>query len=82
VTGPLTLDRNGQRLHAIFLCGGRLVARQSPQQVTISYIASRVRQGAMTCARVDLAVHLSQPLGARPVVDAFTGKPIVVERAP
>ena len=76
---PLILDEHGHRLHAIFLCGGRLNAVTTTAKVTITYVASRVPAGAMQCARVDLAVHLATPLGHRVVVDGVTGQRIAIE---
>lgn len=76
---PLILDEHGHRLHAIFLCGGRLNAVATDDKVTITYVASRVPAGAMQCAQVDLAVHLATPLGHRVVVDGVSGQRITIK---
>jgi hypothetical protein len=57
-----------------FPCGGRLTARETAQQVALTYVASAVGHGAMSCALVPLAVVLAEPLGHRRVVDAETGQ--------
>lgn len=54
-------------------CGGRLVARESKHEVLLTWIASAVGAGAMSCAEVPLTAHLRQPLGSRPVIDSATG---------
>jgi len=57
INGPLTLTADGRTLSGFFLCGGRLAVSQSPTQVTLTYIASAVRGGGLTCPTVPLRVY-------------------------
>jgi hypothetical protein len=77
--GELYLASRSQlSISGLFLCGGRLHAKESPDRVTITYIASRVRGGAMTCAKVPLSVRLAAPLAGRTVVDGVSGQVLTV----
>jgi len=63
-----------------FMCGGHLKARESRTRVQVTYIASEVGPGGMSCAHVPLTVELSKPLGARPIVDGVTHGTVPVWR--
>lgn len=58
---------------AVVPCGGRLEVKESATAVTLTWIASAVGAGAMSCAIVPLAKRLRSPLGARHLVDGPTG---------
>jgi hypothetical protein len=76
--GPIHLSADGQRLHGIVNCGGTLRATESADTVTITLHVGRMGPGTMSCARVDVGVHLAAPLGQRTVVDGVSGKPVRV----
>jgi hypothetical protein len=80
IPGPLAVDSSGTHLSGYFLCGGTLAARESSQQVDVTYKGSAVRAGGMACARVQLTVALAQPLGSRSVIDTATGKHVTVTK--
>ena len=71
-------SRTQLAIYGNFQCGGHLHATESKHQVTITYFASRVRPGAMMCARVNLSVKLVKPLDGRRVIDGVTGKHLAV----
>jgi hypothetical protein len=64
---------DGRTIIAVVECGGRLVARESRDEVVVTYIASAVEPGGMSCGIVALTAHLRQPLGSRRLVDGVTG---------
>jgi hypothetical protein len=63
-------------LSGTFMCGGQLVAKASTRLVTVTYVASAVSGGGMSCALVVLRVHLTAPVGTREVLDGATHKPL------
>jgi hypothetical protein len=71
-------SRTQLAIYGDFQCGGQLRATESTQLVTITYVASRVRTGAMTCAKVNLSVRLAEPLDGRRVIDGVTGERLPV----
>lgn len=71
-------SRTQLTLYGDFLCGGQLRAEESDHRVLITYIASRVRPGAMLCAKVKLSAPLDAPLRGRTVVDSVTEKVLPV----
>jgi hypothetical protein len=71
-------SRTQLAIYGNFQCGGRLQATESKHQVTITYVASRVRPGAMMCAKVNLSVKLAKPLDGRRVIDGVTGRRLPV----
>ena len=68
----LHLDRTGTVLSATFACGGRLTADESTSDVVVTYFASAVGAGAMSCAAVVLRVRLATPLDGRRLTDGAT----------
>jgi len=70
--GP-AVSPDGRTIIAAVECGGRLVARESRDEVVVTYIASAVGAGGMSCAEVALTAYLRQPLGSRRLVDGVTG---------
>jgi hypothetical protein len=54
------------------MCGGRFSARETPGAVFVTYLASSVGAGGMSCARVKLSATLDQPLDNRRVIDTTT----------
>ena len=64
---------DGRTIIVAVECGGRLVARERKNEVLLTWIASAVGAGAMSCAGVPLTAHLRRPLGGRPVIDGVTG---------
>ena len=81
IPGPVAVDSSGTHLSGYFLCGGTLAARESDQQVDLTYTGSAVRAGGMACARVQLKVVLARPLGSRTVIDTATGKQVTVTKS-
>jgi hypothetical protein len=71
--GPIELSPDGQRLHGIVLCGGTLHAIETSRQVTVTLHVGAMGPGIMSCARVDIGVRLSVPLGSRAFVDGVSG---------
>jgi hypothetical protein len=78
--GGIALSPDGRTLHGIVLCGGTLHATESADRVEIRLHVGAVPAGGMTCARVNVSVRLSEPLGSRPVYDAVSGDRIPVGR--
>lgn len=72
ITTQLTVDASGRQISGVFQCGGTLAATESERQVTLTYRASAVRAGGLTCALIRVSVSLEQPLGNRTVVDGTT----------
>jgi hypothetical protein len=65
----LAIEHGGRRLVGVFMCGGRFSARETSGAVFVTYVASAVGAGGMSCARVPLSVTLDQPLDNRHVID-------------
>jgi hypothetical protein len=79
----LHLDRTGRVLSGTFACGGRLTADESTSDVVVTYFASAVGAGAMSCAEVVLRVRLATPLAGRRLTDGSTHRLIqLVPAAP
>ena len=79
---PLTsvgVDDMGRHLSVFTLCGGRLHAKESRDAVTVTYVASRVGAGAMSCACITLRVTLSAPVGRRAMLDGVTHRPLTLD---
>ena len=70
--GP-AVSPDGRTIIVFVECGGRLVVRESRDEVLVTWIASAVGAGGMSCAEVALTVYLRQPLGSRRLVDGVTG---------
>jgi len=66
------MSPDGRTIIVIVQCGGRLVARESKNEVLLTWIAGSVGPGVMSCANVPLTAHLRRPLGGRPVIDGVT----------
>jgi hypothetical protein len=79
LVGDLSAGKDGRTIRGRFQCGGQLEASETPQRITVTYVASQVRAGAMLCALVPLSVHLAAPVGSRTVVDAVTGHRLVIK---
>ena len=60
-------------------CGGRLVSRETRSAVTLTYLASAVGPGGMSCACIRLEADLASPIGRRTLVDGTTGKAVLVD---
>jgi hypothetical protein len=75
---PIYVREGEHVLHARFMCGGKLQAAETSTEVRLTWVASRVGSGAMSCAMVDLAAQLPSALGNRSVVDAVSGRTLVV----
>ena len=81
--GPITISADGRRLYGIINCGGTLhVVSQSVDRVAVRLHVRATRPGSMSCARVDVAAHLTAPLDHRPVYDAVSGRRLPVVVAP
>ena len=78
-SGPIQVSADGRRLHGIVLCGGTLRATETSTRVSLTLHVAAVGAGAMSCARIDVAARLSQPLGSRTVVDQVSGRTIPVQ---
>ena len=78
ITAISLLD-GGTRLVIDTLCGGQLRISQSRTRVTLTYLASRVGAGGMSCACVPLHADLAAPVGSRALIDGATGRPLVVD---
>jgi hypothetical protein len=79
--GPIDVTTDGRLLHGIIDCGGTLTAvTQSSDRVTVRLHVDARGPGMMSCARVDVGVRLTDPLGGRPVYDAVSGRRIRVEQ--
>lgn len=77
-SGPIHVSADGQRLHGAVGCGGTLRATESTDTVTITLHVGKMGPGTMSCALVDVGVHLKSPLGQRTVVDGVSGKSVRV----
>ena len=64
---------DGRTIVAVVLCGSRLVARETQGEVLVTWVASAVGPGGMSCARIPLTAHLRRSLGTRRLVDGVTG---------
>jgi hypothetical protein len=62
----------GRTIIVVVDCGGRLVTRESKNEVLLTWIAPAVGAGAMSCPLVPLTAHLRRALGGRPVIDGVT----------
>jgi hypothetical protein len=71
--GAVAITPDGRTLTVVVLCGGKLTVREGTQ-VFITWIASAVGPGAMSCATVALTARLQRPLARRPLVDTVTGR--------
>ena len=71
--GALGVDHTGRHLSGTFQCGGRLEVAETGGTVTVTYLASAVRPGAMMCARVPLQAALPTAAGHRTFRDGVTG---------
>ena len=80
-SGQLVESRDGLTLSGRFLCGGRLGETETSSEVVVTYEASAVGAGAMSCANVPLSVTLTRALGNRTVLDGVTRRPITVSRS-
>jgi hypothetical protein len=78
--GPIELATDGRRLHGIVPCGGTLHATETSRRVTLTLHVGAMGPGTMSCARDDIGVRLSAPLGSRTVVDGVSGAGLRVER--
>jgi hypothetical protein len=76
--GAIHVSADGRRLHGIVNCGGTLHATETAETVTLTLHVGAMGGGSMSCARVDVGVRLSSPLGQRTVVDAVSGKSLRV----
>jgi hypothetical protein len=68
----LGITPDGRTLTAVVPCGGSLRIRQG-SQVRLTWIASAVGAGGMSCASIALTAVLAQPLGGRELLDGATG---------
>lgn len=64
------------------MCGGRFSARETPSTVYVTYVASSVGAGGMSCARVKLSATLAKPVDNRRVIDTTTGQPVPLKLCP
>ena len=78
----LAVEKSGRRLVGVFMCGGDFSARETTATVYVTYLASAVGAGGMSCARIKLAVLLTQPLGNRRVIDTTTGHAVPLKLCP
>jgi hypothetical protein len=76
--GPIYSSHGGQVLEGVILCGGTLHATETRGRVTIRLHVGAVGPGAMSCARVEVGIRLSAPVGHREVLDAVTGHAVHV----
>jgi hypothetical protein len=76
--GSIDVSADGRRLHGVINCGGTLRAKETADTVTLTLHVGKMGPGTMSCARVDVGVRLASPLGQRTVVDAVSGKTIMV----
>ena len=74
----LTVSADGLHLGAALCGGGTLKAAESPTAVTVTFLASAIDGGGMTCRLFPEEVALEAPLGGRKVIDGVNGKPVVV----
>lgn len=75
----LAIENSGRRLVGVFMCGGRLTGRETALAVFVTYVASAVGAGGMSCARVKLAVTLDQPLDNRRVIDTTSRRAVPIK---
>jgi hypothetical protein len=78
--GSIDLTRNGHTLHGVIECGGTLHATETDTRVLIRLHVGAVGPGAMSCALVDVRVHLAEPLGSRVVYDTIGHHTVSVVR--
>jgi hypothetical protein len=81
-SGPIYVTRDGYRLHQVIVCGGTLSATETTAAVSIRLHLGAIGAGAMSCAKVDVGVHLASPLGDRTVVDSMSGRAVRVVHGP
>jgi len=74
----LAVENSGRRLVGVFMCGGRFTGRETSMAVFVTYVASAVGAGGMSCARVKLSVTLDQPLDNRRVIDTTSRRPVPI----
>lgn len=74
----VSVGADDRRLATVVMCGGSLRLSETPNAVLVTYVASAVGPGAMSCARVRLTARLAAPLARRPVVDATSGDRVPV----
>ena len=74
----MVVSANGRRLATVVMCGGWLRVSETTSVVQVTYVASAVGAGAMSCARVRLTAGLARPLADRAVVDATRGDRVAV----
>lgn len=80
ITQELTVDSSGRQISGVFQCGGTLTAAETDTAVTLTYRASAVPAGGLTCALIRLSVTLHRPLGGRTLVDGTTHRTLQVSR--
>jgi hypothetical protein len=78
--GPLALAADGRTISGRFQCGGRLAATETAAQVRLTFIASSVGTGGLSCALESLNVQLHGELGSRAVIDGVTHQALSVQR--
>ena len=71
--GVLSVTSDGRTVMGAFGCGGSLTATDDAAQVRVTYTASAVPAGGLSCTSVVLTVTLPAPLGSRTLVDGVTG---------
>jgi hypothetical protein len=76
--GSIRASADGRRLHGVINCGGTLRATETADTVTLTLHVGAMGPGTMSCARVDVGVHLASPLGQRTVVDGVSGSTLRV----
>lgn len=76
--GAIHVSADGRRLHGVVGCGGTLHATETADTVTLTLHVGAMGPGTMSCAMVDVGVHLAAPLGQRTVVDGVSGAPLRV----
>jgi len=72
IVSGVGVSPDGRTIIVFALCGGRLVARESKNEVLLTWIASAVGAGGMSCPMTPLIAHLRRPLAGRPVIDGVT----------
>jgi len=71
--GVVSVAADGRTLMGAFACGGSLSASESQTQVRVTYTASAVQAGGLSCTSLILTVTLAAPLGSRTLVDGVNG---------
>jgi hypothetical protein len=74
----LIVSADGRTLGETVNCGGRLTARETANRVIVTFTATAVGAGGMSCARVPLTVTLHAPLNRRSVVDSTCDAPVAL----